>query len=112
MPSSPPAAGTGPPCPTARRRGRDGPAARPAHSAVPSRAARELPRSWRGPGAAVPAAANCGDPAGQTVLENVVGLLEEADVVEELGGAEAGQGIAELVLWHVGDGLEQGDGHV
>src|SRR5262252_5960530 len=46
-----------------------------------------------------------GDATSQPVLEDVVWLLEEADVVEELGGAQASQGLAELVFHYVGDRL-------
>ena len=53
-----------------------------------------------------------GYPTRQPVLEDVVGFLEEADVIKELGGPEASQGVAELGLRHLGDGLEQGDGHI
>jgi hypothetical protein len=49
---------------------------------------------------------------GEGVLEGVLPLGEEARLVEELGPLELGQIAVQRLLREVGDGLEQGQGHL
>ena len=49
---------------------------------------------------------------GQGVLEGVCELREEAGFVEELGGLEVAEPAAQLLLGQLGDGLQQGEGHL
>ena len=49
---------------------------------------------------------------GQGVLEGVLDVGEEARLVEELGGLQMGEAQAERLLRHLGNGLEERQGHL
>ena len=53
-----------------------------------------------------------GDLLGQRVAERVLHARKESELVEEISGLEDGKVAADLVLRHVGDGLEQDQRHV
>jgi hypothetical protein len=46
------------------------------------------------------------------VLERVLEIREDARLVEELGGLEVGEPTAKAFLGHVGDGLQECEGHI
>ena len=48
----------------------------------------------------------------QRVLEGVFQIREEADLVEELGGAKVFEPAPKLLLGEVRDGLQEGEGHI
>ena len=49
---------------------------------------------------------------GQRMLEGVLGLREEARLVEKLRGLKAGQPGPERILWQLGDGEQEGERHI
>src|SRR5262249_28247803 len=48
----------------------------------------------------------------ERVLERELEVRKEPDLVEELRSLETGQLVAHLVLWHVGNGEQQGQGYI
>ena len=62
--------------------------------------------------AALPEEGIVGDLLGQRVAERVLHARKEAELVEEISGLEDGEVAPDLVLRHVGDGLEQYQRHI
>ena len=53
-----------------------------------------------------------GNLASQAVPEDVLGLWKQGDVVDEFSRSEATEAVTQLILRHVGNRVEQADGHV
>ena len=53
-----------------------------------------------------------GDLVRQGVLEGVFALWEEAGLVQELSGLQMRQAAMQGILWQLGNGLQQGEGHL
>jgi hypothetical protein len=53
-----------------------------------------------------------GDLVGQGMLEGEFALGEEPRLIEKLGGLQVGKAVVEYLLGHVGNGLQEWQGHL
>ena len=110
-PSLPPAGRMPGPCPTPRPAGHGAPAVPPARPPAPRRAPPGPRRSGHAAPPPLQQEAAVGHLVGEGMLEGVGVLGEEPRLIEELGRLQVGQAAVHR-LGHLGNGLQQGQGHL